>query len=316
MKLERNLTKPEWKNLIMKNQYGIITRAISLALAILAIIGGAGQAADVQYTFQEINVPGSSTSDAWGINSAGDVVGNCSFGSQFLGFLWQRGVFTTISVPGSTYTAAFAINSSGVIVGEFGDALTSHAYVLRNGKFTVIDYPGAIATGAPRINDKGDIIGGYLTADNPFVAHGFLLNHDGTFQTVAYPDALESGGNAINARGDIVGNWDNDLFFNFHGFLLTGGNFINLDYPGAIGELGGSNPTGINASGQICGVFSDADGSHGYVFDNGLFTAIDAPAGVFGTTGVFGLNDTGKLVGKYRNPTLAHRVAFIATPVR
>jgi hypothetical protein len=37
---------------------------------------------------------------------------------------------------------------------------------------------------------------------------------------------------------------------------------------------------------------------------------------VFGTTGVFGLNDTGKFAGDYRNSTLAHRVGFIATPVR
>ena len=300
----------------MKNKSGITTRAVSLALAVLATLSGPALAAQLQYTFQEINGPGSTTSDAWGINAPGDVVGNCSFGPQFLGFLLQRGVFTTINVPGSTYTAAFAINSAGVIVGEFGDAVTSHAYVLRNGKFTVIDFPGAIATVSPRIGDNGDILGGYFTADNPFVAHCFLLTHDGIFQTVAYPGAIESGANGINSRGDMVGTWDNDLFFNFHGFLFIGGNFINFDYPGAMGELGGSNPTGINASGQICGVFSDADGSHGYVFDNGVFTPIDAPAGVLGTTAMFGLNDTGKLVGKYRNPTLAHRVGFIATPVR
>jgi uncharacterized membrane protein len=299
----------------VKNKSAIITRAISLALAIVAALGSPVLAADLQYTFQEIIVPGSTTSDAWGINAPGDVVGNYTVGPQFLGFLLQRGVFTTINVPGSTYTAAFGINSAGAIVGEFGDTFTAHGYLLRNGKFTVIDFPGAIATISPRINDKGDIIGGYYTADNPFAAHGFLLTHDGTFQTVAYPGAIESGGNGINSRGDIVGTWDNDLFFNFHGFLLTGGNFINLDYPGAVGELGGSSPTGINASGQISGVFSDADGSHGYVLDNGVFTPVDAPAGVPGTTGVFGINDVGQLVGKYRNLTLAHRVGFIATPM-
>jgi probable HAF family extracellular repeat protein len=301
----------------MKTQYATITRGISFALGILATIGGSAQAADVQYTFQEINVPGSTSTDAWGINAPGDVVGNYTVGPQTnLGFLLQRGVFTTINVPGSTYTAAFGINSAGVIVGEFGDMVTAHGFLLRNGKFTVLDYPGAIATVSPRINDKGDIIGGYFTADNPSVAHGFLLTRDGTFHTIAYPGAIESGGNGINSHGDIVGNWDNDLFFNFHGFLLTGGNFSSFDYPGAIGELGGSNPTGINASGQVCGVFSDADGSHGYVWENGVFTPIDAPAGALGTTGVLGLNDTGKLVGQYRNPTLAHRVGFIATPVR
>jgi uncharacterized membrane protein len=311
--LSRQKTRKE--NLIMKNKSAITTRAISLALAILATIGGAAQSADLQYTFREINVPGSTTSDAWGINAAGDVVGNYTLGLQAFGFLLQRGVFTTINVPGSTYTAAFSINSAGAIVGEFGDQVTSHGYLLRNGKFTVIDFPGAIATISPRINDKGDIVGGYYTADDPIPAHGFLLTHDGTFQTVAYPGAIESGANGINTRGDMVGTWDNDIFFNFHGFLFTGGNFISLDYPGAIGELGGSTPTGINASGQVCGVFSDADGSHGYVWDSGQFARIDAPAGVLGTTSVFGINNVGQLVGKYRNPTLAHRVGFIATPL-
>jgi len=34
-----------------------------------------------------------------------------------------------------------------------------------------------------------------------------------------------------------------------------------------------------------------------------------------GTTGVFGINDLGQLVGKYFDPVLGHRVGFLARPV-
>jgi hypothetical protein len=110
----------------MKNKSGITTRAITLVFAILATIGGPALAAQFRYTFQEINVPGSTTTDAWGINAPGDVVGNYTVGPQFLGFLLQRGVFTTINVPGSTYTAAFSINSAGAIVGKYRNPTLAH----------------------------------------------------------------------------------------------------------------------------------------------------------------------------------------------
>jgi uncharacterized membrane protein len=191
-------------------------------------------------------------------------------------------------------------------------AFVQHVFLLRKGKFTVIDFPGAAATAAPGINDRGDIVGAWFTADNPSVAHGFLLTHEGAFKTIAYPGAVESGPSGINAQGDIVGVWDNDILFNFHGFILRHGNYIPFDYPGAIGELG-SNPVGINSRGQIVGSFSDLDGNHGYIWDGGVFTPIDDPAGVPGTTGAFGINDTGQIVGKYRDPILGHRVGFVAT---
>ena len=291
---------------------------ISNLLVALAALSNGQSAEPTQYRFTQINVPGSAHTAAHGVNNRGDVVGVYDTGDLPSGYLLHQGVFTTITVPGSILTTALGINSLGDIVGDFVDGaeFREHVYLLRRGKFKIIDFPGAVATDRPAINDLGDIVGAYFTADNTDVAHGFLLTHDGTFKVIAYPGAVESGPTGINARGDIVGTWDNDIFFNFHGFILSGGNFVSLDYPGAIGELGGSLPICINSLGQIGGVFADADGGHGYVWSSGVFTPIDAPAGYPGTTGVFGINDAGQIVGKYRDLTLGHRVGFIATPLR
>jgi probable HAF family extracellular repeat protein len=290
----------------------------NLAVGLLAavMLWQTAPAAGLNYSFQQINVPGSAHTATLGVNDHGDVVGVYDTGGFPSGFLLRGGVFTTLTVPGSILTTAHGINNRGDIVGDFIDAgFNEHAFLLRKGQFTVIDFPGAIATDRPAINDRGDIVGAYFTADNPDVAHGFLLTPDGTFQAIAYPGAVESGADAINAQGDMVGVWDNDIFFNFHGFVLSQGVFTVLDYPGAAGELGGSSPTGINARGQVSGVFVDSDGgSHGYVWDSGVFAQVDVPAGLPGTTAVFGLNDVGQLVGNYFDPVLGQRVGFIATP--
>ena len=304
----------------MKDRISNFTRAGIFTIALLAILGLSHRALATapKYDFQQINVPGSAHTGAFGINDHGDIVGTYDAGGSLpVGFLLRKGIFTTIMVPGSILTVARGINNAGHIVGDFLDAaFTQHAFLLREGQFTVIDFPGAVGTLHSGINVRGDIVAGYFTSDNPDIAHGFLLTHRGKFEVIAYPGAVESGPVAINARGDMVGVWDNDIFFNFHGFILRDGDFVTLDYPGAIGELGGSNPSGINSRGQIAGDFVDANGGHGYVWHDGVFTPIDAPAGVLGTTGVNGINDRGQIVGKYKDAKLGHRVGFVAAPVR
>ena len=87
--------------------------------------------------------------------------------------------FTTIDVPGATHgpgtngTNALGINDAGQIVGLF-DATGRHGFLKDGAIFTTIDVPGAIATDAQGINDAGQIVGGFATADDGFVAHGFV----------------------------------------------------------------------------------------------------------------------------------------------
>lgn len=64
----------------------------------------------------------------------------------------------------------------------------------------------------------------------------------------------------INAMGDI------------YGFLLSGGNFTSIQYPGAVE----TDARGIGPSGDIVGVYVDSDGrGHGYKWSKGQFTTVD-----------------------------------------
>ncbi len=84
--------------------------------------------------FTPLLVPGSTLTQAWDINPAGDIIG-----------LYRTGVGVT---------AVF------------------HGFVLRDEGYAPIDVPGATATRARGINARGDIVGTYVTTDKK--NHGFL----------------------------------------------------------------------------------------------------------------------------------------------
>ena len=65
-------------------------------------------------------MPGATGTAAWGINDAGQLVGNYqALGPH--GFLYSGGSVTTIDVPGATYTELAGINDAGKIVGRYED---------------------------------------------------------------------------------------------------------------------------------------------------------------------------------------------------
>jgi probable HAF family extracellular repeat protein len=82
--------------------------------------------------------------------------------------------------------------------------------------------------------------------------------------------------------------------------------FTTFDVPGATN----TEAFGINAAGQIVGVFGDATGSvHGFLTDGATFTPLDVP-GATGTN-AFGINDRGQIVGLFGDATGLH--GFVAT---
>jgi len=116
----------------------------------------------------------------------------------------------------------------------------------------------------------------------------------------------------INASGAIVGEYL-DAGGNLHGFLLSGGQYGNLDDPLGVQ---GSFANGINDLGQVAGAYLDASGSpHGYVLSGGQFATVDDPAGAPPGQGsaANGINDSGQLVGVYFDAAgLGH--GYLATP--
>jgi probable HAF family extracellular repeat protein len=131
-----------------------------------------------------------------------------------------------------------------------------------------------------------------------------------SFTTFNAPGATGFGTEAygINNSGQIVGFFFDAGNTTTHGFLDTGGSFINIDVPRATSTAA----YGINASGQIVGYFADALGSHGFLDTGGSFTTINVPG--FCCTSAQGINDHGQIVGWVGFPA-SPEMAFVATPV-
>ena len=110
----------------------------------------------------------------------------------------------------------------------------------------------------------------------------------------------------INDRGQIVGNFS-DASGISHGFLLSAGNFMTIDFPGALDDTAAF---GITANGEIVGFYDDSNGViHGFTLIAGNFNNVDSP-GAFLTEAVRA-NEAGQIVGIYN---LAGQHGFLATP--
>jgi hypothetical protein len=160
-------------------------------------------------------------------------------------------------------------------------------------KFAPINYPGALATEAFGINNHNVVVGSYVDSSNQ--THGFKLN-SGSFSPINFPGAIETQALGVNDNGDIVGWYllTNQPNAPTHGFLLHSGTYKSIDYPGA---KYGTEAAGINNSGAIVGNFDS--NSQGFLYQNGTFTAINAPQlpGELLQTVLLGISNSGMMAG-------------------
>src|SRR5262249_41868010 len=106
------------------------------------------------------------------------------------------------------------------------------------------------------------------------------------------PCQTRVNGNSTNA---IVGDFD-DNGGNTHGFVLRGGEYTQIDVPGATS----TSLNGINASGWLAGTYVDAGQMHAFFFDSGRFTTLDPPVKPLVRSQSGFLNAQGQVVGAYR----------------
>ncbi len=75
-------------------------------------------------------VPGTTYTQAWGINPRGEVVGvSRANGAGYRGFVKDGDDFTTLSYPGAIDTYAYGINASGDVVGSYNDGTKFRAFL-------------------------------------------------------------------------------------------------------------------------------------------------------------------------------------------
>ena len=223
---------------------------------------------------------------AFGINSAGNVVGGNGTNAFFLP---NGGSPQTLITP-PVATNAFGINDKGNIVGQFTSANNTPGFILpsnASAAFTTINQPTGITAdviNAQGINNNGLVVGFYLGNDGQ--VHGFNANAPaspgGSITATAVTDPTipanpnEPGATfvfsqilGINDAGLAVGYFG-DSTTSQHGFFFNtnANSYTFLDDPAAMFHNGVeiTQITGITNSGEIAGFYTDANGTfHSFV---------------------------------------------------
>jgi probable HAF family extracellular repeat protein len=144
--------------------------------------------------------------DPFGINNAGQIVGNTDDSTGSHGFLYSGGTFTNFDVPGANTagigTIARGINDAGQIVGLYEDnSVRFHGFIRNGDTYTTLDDPLAGPTGdteAYGINHSGQIVGFSS-------ARGFLYSNN-TYTTIDDPSATGPGGTVATGINDAGPN--------------------------------------------------------------------------------------------------------------
>jgi hypothetical protein len=167
--------------------------------------------------FDIVDPNGPTQTNAWGVNSAGVIVGfyiNAS--GIYQGFEYNNSTYNTISCAGWTNTRAYGINDAGIIVGDVFNSATGpfSGFAYKSGKCIIFNYPNASSTFARGINNKTQITGLYNDATG---THGFFES-GGVFQTLNYPSATSTLAYHLNDKGQIPGYYS-DTSGGIHGFV-------------------------------------------------------------------------------------------------
>src|SRR5271165_3283780 len=240
-----------------------------------------------------LNILGSTTAMAFGINSAGTVVGTDGHGNAFS--LNRHGVLKTFIPDGGSSATAFGINDRVNIVGQYVTSTATPGFILVHGgkSLITINQPTGVTSdviNAQGINNHGLVVGFYLGNDGQ--VHGFTATAPrtpGTTTATAVTDPtitpVEPGATfvfsqilGINDHGIAVGYYG-DSTLSQHGYFYNTntGTYSFLDDPSAAFNNAGvevTQITGINNSGEITGFYSDANG----VFHGFVATAVPEPS--------------------------------------
>ena len=255
--------------------------------------------------FKDINVPGATETDTYGINNKRVIVGDYvdAQGNQH-GLILSGTTVKKVDIPGcfpgagSTSTAFYGINSNNIAAGwctTNNGIEVGFTYNAANGKVTQIKIPGATGVQATGINDKNIVVGTYF--DSAQAQHGFVaagtqikkLDLAGAVSTVAW---------GINNRNWIT-VYGLDSSNDYHSFYTPdeGAHYIPFKDPkgGPIGTV----VHAVNDNGDINGtVFDSSSFAHGTLLNGNTYTEFDDP-NASNSTRADGLNFNLDQVGRY-----------------
>ncbi|HSE27887.1 MAG TPA: hypothetical protein VLA95_06620 [Gemmatimonadales bacterium] len=264
----------------------------SSLLACLGALAGCGDRADAPFDFTRLDVPGSATTIASGINASGHIVGwyRDSAADRVRGFLLRDGAYTSVDYPDAVLTQLHGIGPDGDIVGSYrkaGEAkMDFHGFRLTPaGAFLDVGVAGHANSIAQRILPDGTILGCFHDGDWTTTMRGVTFAQEGP-AILDLPATMSNGG---TPDGRTVVGLVMDVR---RAFIVEGGILSLFDAPGSVR----TEAWDVDPSGTVVGLFEDStSATHGYLRQGGSFTRIDYPGAA--STMVFGINAAGDLVG-------------------
>jgi PEP-CTERM motif len=227
------------------------------------VIGGEGDFGFLysDATFTQIKFPGSSLTEATGINGSGAIAGYYTKGPKNLnsGFVDSAGTYTRIKFPDSINTFVMGIDSSGDVAGYYdkGPKDEDFGFIESGGTYTTIEPTGAKATLVEGMSASGAAWGSYKKStkgkDIAFVYSG------GTYATIDVPSSTSTYVTGINASGVIAGDYTSGS--TEFGFVDSGGTYTTIDVAGSTDTY----VEGINNSGQVTGYSLSGSGTFGFI---------------------------------------------------
>ena len=283
-------------------------RSVALLLSAAAVFSASTSVSAASYTFTALGTLGGSSSIAYGINDAGQVVGYSYLTGDvsYHATLWNSAVATDLGTLGGSSSVANDVNNAGQVVGTSyttGDAARYAA--LWNGVVPVnLGSLGGVG-GATAINDTGQIVG-YSDGGNT------ATFWNGTTAPVALGTLGGTIGFAsgINSSAQIAGHSTLTGPTQLRATLWNGTTPTNLGFGSLSGAAGYGN--GINEVGQVVGavqIVTNSVTSHAVLWDSGILTDLGTLGGENSTA--LAVNNAGQIVGwsdvsgsGYRHATL------------
>ena len=236
--------------------------------------------------YMRIDVPGGVATTPRGVSQQGTIVGHYSAAGVTHGFVYANGNYVyPIDVPAELFdnpsstlrhTLPVRMSPQGDIVGCIHEAnltmTTMHGWLLRNGEYTILRTPHFAGDTESRDPDTmnngvaptGEIVGFYFSDGVSYVADQSGITTTFTFEGNRFTLAWD-----VNPRGDIVGVVGENQAMtvgapvNARGFLITpDGEHRLLAVQGAAS----TQVIGINSTREIVGQYTDATGTHGFVY--------------------------------------------------
>jgi hypothetical protein len=290
-----------------------VQMCLVLSFALLLCSAAWGQ----NYTFVTVNSPGDPNNpftQLLGINNNMVIAGYHNFLNNQGFTLNLPRQFNTENYPNSMMTQVIGINNSITTSGFYVDqnSITHGFYHTSNGTFTNVDYPNTAFNQLLSQNDLQQAAGYYsLSQDNTTPDFPYVYDEvGGVFEVIYIPGAVNGAqATGINNSQQKCGFFIDSSMVN-HGWLLNGGVFVQLDYPGSTF----TQALGLNNHGLVVGSYMDSAGlTHGFIYtvSTGQYTSVDDPLGV-GATILNGINDNGDLVGFFGTAPINR--GFVAMP--